>query len=92
MAESSLTPDDAPEEALKVAEQHDGQSMYWLRFEDVDGRVLEDGVRSAVLPAVGQLIPIAGTHAEVMEQWTDRSFVPEGGPEVLVFTVKSLAY
>lgn len=75
-----------------MAEQQDGESVYWLRFEDVDGRVLEDGVRSVALPEVGQLIPIAGMHAEVMERWVDRSFVPDGGPEVLVFTVKPLAY
>ena len=65
--------------------------MHWLRFEDVDGRVLEDNVASEVLPEIGQLIPIAGAHCEVMERWTDRSLVAEGGPEVVVFTVRPIA-
>ena len=64
---------------------------YWIRFEDVDGRVLEDTMASEVLPEVGQLIPIAGTHCEVMERWIDRSSVAAGGPEIVVFTVKPLA-
>lgn len=65
-------------------------SQRWLRFEDVEGRVLEDNVLSDVLPQVGQLIPIGGAHCEVMEQWTDRALVAAGGPEVTVFTVKPL--
>lgn len=69
----------------------DQHEAYWIRFEDVDGRVLDQTRQSAVLPAIGQLLPIAGTHAEVMEQWLDRSLVAEGGPEVLVFTVRPLA-
>ena len=63
---------------------------HWLRFEDVDGQVLEDMVPSDVLPQIGQYIPIAGTHCEVMEQWLDRTLVPGGGPEVIVFTVRVL--
>lgn len=69
----------------------DQNEPYWIRFEDVDGRVLDQTRQSAVLPEVGQLLPIAGTHAEVMEQWLDRSLVAEGGPEVIVFTVRPLA-
>lgn len=68
----------------------DQHEAYWVRFEDVDGRVLDQTRQSAVLPEVGQLFPIAGTHVEVMEQWLDRSLVTEGGPEVLVFTVRPL--
>ncbi len=68
------------------------EGRYWIRFEDVDGRVLEDDMPSDVLPEVGQLIPIAGSHSEVMERWVDRSQVAEGGPEIIVFTVKSLAW
>lgn len=68
----------------------DAGSLYWIRFEDVDGRVLDGARQSAVLPDVGQLLPIAGTHAEVMEQWIDRTLVEEGGPEVVVFTVRPL--
>ena len=67
------------------------RAPYWIRFEDVDGRVVQDAMPSAALPEVGQLIPVAGTHCEVMERWTDRSFVADGGPEIIVFTVKPLA-
>jgi D-serine deaminase-like pyridoxal phosphate-dependent protein len=63
---------------------------HWIRFEDVDGRTVEDPTFVPALPEVGQLIPVAGTHCEVMEQWTDRSLVEGGGPEVIVFTVKPL--
>lgn len=63
---------------------------YWIRFEDIDGRVLEGARPSAVLPTMGQVLPISGTHAEIMEQWLDRSLVAEGGPEVIVFTVRPL--
>lgn len=63
---------------------------HWIRFEDVDGRVIEDNLLVEALPRVGQLIPVSGTHCEVMEQWTDRSFVAEGGPEITVFTIKPL--
>lgn len=69
------------------AEQPDG---YWIRFEDVDGRVVDEPVLATVLPEVGQLIPVAGTHCEVMERWVDRGLVEQGGPEVIVFTVKPL--
>lgn len=69
----------------------DRQGMLWVRFEDVDGRVIDDNLPTEVLPDVGQLIPVRGTHCEVMEQWVDRSLVTEGGPEVIVFTVKPLA-
>lgn len=68
----------------------DQQGVLWIRFEDVDGRVIEDNLPTDVLPDVGQLIPVRGTHCEVMEQWVDRALVPEGGPEVIVFTVKPL--
>lgn len=68
----------------------DGRGGYWIRFEDVDGRVVQDALPSPVLPEVGQLIPVSGTHCEVMERWTDRSLVAEGGPEVVVCTVKPL--
>jgi hypothetical protein len=63
---------------------------YWIRFEDVDGRVVDDTTFVPGVPEVGQLIPVAGTHCEVMERWTDRTLVEAGGPEVLVFTVKPL--
>ncbi len=68
-----------------------GRAPYWIRFEDVDGRVVQDTMPSAVLPEVGQLIPVAGTHCEVMERWTDRAAVAGGGPEIIVFTVKPIA-
>lgn len=74
-----------------MADEDTGAGVYWIRFEDVDGRALDQIRPSAVLPEVGQLLPIAGTHAEVMEQWLDRSLVAEGGPEVIVFTVRPLA-
>lgn len=63
---------------------------YLIRFEDVDGRVVQDALPSPVLPEVGQLIPVAGVHCEVMERWTDRALVAEGGPEIIVFTVKPI--
>ena len=63
---------------------------YWIRFEDVDGDIVEDAVQVDYLPEVGALLPIRGTHYEIMEEWIDRSFVPEGGPEIVVFTVKPL--
>jgi hypothetical protein len=66
------------------------ESGYWIRFEDVDGDIVEDAVRVDYLPEVGALLPIRGTHYEVMEEWTDRSFVAEGGPEIVVVTVKPL--
>jgi hypothetical protein len=69
------------------AVQPDG---FWIRFEDVDGRVVEEPTLVPTLPEVGQLIPVSGTHCEVMERWTDRTFVESGGPEVIVFTVKPL--
>lgn len=64
---------------------------HWIRFENIDGLVVEDVSFVPRLPEIGQLIPVAGTHCEVMEQWTDRSLTETGGPEVLVFTVKPLA-
>ncbi|CAA9588301.1 MAG: hypothetical protein AVDCRST_MAG18-4341 [uncultured Thermomicrobiales bacterium] len=64
---------------------------YWIRFENVDGRIVEEVSFVPRLPEIGQLIPVAGTHCEVMEQWADRSLTEGGGPEVLVFTVKPLA-
>ncbi len=67
-----------------------GRGRHWIRFEDVDGRVIEDAMEVEGLPEVGQLIPVRGTHCEVMERWTDRSYVVDGGPEVNVFTVKPL--
>ena len=63
---------------------------YWIRFENVDGRIVEDLTFVPRLPEVGQLIPVSGTHCEVMEQWTDRTMLEGGGPEVQVFTVKPL--
>lgn len=63
---------------------------YWIRFEDVDGRVVDDATLVPGLPEVGQLIPVSGTHCEVMERWTDRTLIESGGPEVIVFTVKPL--
>lgn len=70
-----------------MIEQHEG---YWIRFEDVDGRVVEDPTLVPGLPKIGQLIPVGGVHCEVMEQWTDRELVERGGPEIIVFTVKPL--
>ncbi len=67
------------------------QPRFWIRFEDVDGRVVEDNRPTDILPEVGQLIPVSGAHCEVMEQWYDRTLVPDGGSEVIVFTVKLLA-
>lgn len=66
-------------------------ATYWVRFEDADDRVVADPTEVATLPEIGQIIPISGTYCEVMERWTDRSFVAEGGPEIVVFTVKPLA-
>ncbi|HEU5329097.1 MAG: hypothetical protein ACTHNK_11970 [Thermomicrobiales bacterium] len=66
------------------------ESGYWIRFEDVDGDIVEDAMPVDSLPEVGALLPIRGTHYEIMEEWTDRSFVAEGGPEIVVFTVKPL--
>lgn len=63
---------------------------YWVRFENVDGRVVEEMTLVPSLPEIGQLIPVSGTHCEVMERWTDRELVPQGGPEIIVFTVKPL--
>lgn len=68
-----------------------GQDAYWIRFEDVDGRVIEDNRPADILPDVGQLIPVQGTHCEVMEQWVDQTLAAEGGPKVIVFTIKPLA-
>ena len=67
-----------------------GRGRHWIRFEDIDGRVIEDNMEVEGLPEVGQLIPVRGTHCEVMERWTDRSYVAEGGPEIAVFTVRPL--
>lgn len=63
---------------------------HWIRFEDIDGRVVEDMVRVDRLPAVGDLLPVRGTHCEIMEEWRDRALVPAGGPEIVVLTVKPL--
>jgi hypothetical protein len=63
---------------------------HWVRFEDVDDRVIADPMEVAMLPTIGQMIPISGTYCEVMEQWTDRTYVADGGPEIIVFTVKPL--
>lgn len=63
---------------------------YWIRFEDVDGDIVEDVMQVGYLPEVGALLPIRGTHYEIMEEWIDRAFVAEGGPEIVVFTVKPL--
>jgi hypothetical protein len=68
-------------------ERSDG---HWIRFENVDGRVIDEPTLVTALPEIGQLIPVAGTHCEVMERWVDRELVPEGGPEIIVFTVKPL--
>ncbi len=68
----------------------EGREGFWIRFEDVDGRVVEERSFVPALPEVGQLIPVSGTHCEVMERWTDRELVAEGGPEIAVFTVKPL--
>lgn len=68
-------------------EMHDS---HWVRFENVDGLVIQEPTLVQGLPEVGQLIPVSGTHCEVMERWTDRELVPEGGPEIIVFTVKPL--
>jgi hypothetical protein len=70
-----------------MAERREG---YWIRFEDVDGRVVEDPTFVPGLPQVGQLIPVGGVHCEVMEEWTDRTLVEEGGPEIVVITVKPI--
>ena len=53
---------------------------YWIRFENVDGRIVEDLTFVPRLPEVGQLIPVSGTHCEVMEQWVDRTMLEGGGP------------
>jgi hypothetical protein len=66
------------------------QPTYWVRFEDADDRVIADPMAVAALPEIGQIIPISGTYCEVMERWTDRTYVDEGGPEIIVFTVKPL--
>ena len=63
---------------------------HWVRFEDVDDRVIAEPMEVAKLPEIGQIIPISGTYCEVMEQWLDRTYVAEGGPEIIVFTVKPL--
>lgn len=68
---------------------HQG-TTHWVRFEDIDDRVIADPMEVAILPTIGQIIPISGTYCEVMEQWTDRTYVEEGGPEIIVFTVKPL--
>ncbi len=68
----------------------DQPTMHWVRFEDVDDRVIAEPMEVAKLPEVGQIIPISGTYCEVMEQWFDRTYVAEGGPEIIVFTVKPL--
>jgi hypothetical protein len=62
----------------------------WIRFENIDGRVIDEPTLVTELPEVGQLIPVAGTHCEVMERWVDRELVTEGGPEIVVFTVRPL--
>ena len=67
------------------------QITYWVRFEDVDDRVVADPMPVTTLPTIGQIIPISGTYCEIMEQWLDRTYVDEGGPEIIVFTVKPLA-
>ena len=69
---------------------HDQPTTHWVRFEDVDDRVVAEPSEVTNLPTIGQLIPISGTYCEVMEQWTDRTYVAEGGPEIIVFTVKPL--
>ena len=48
---------------------------HWVRFEDVDDRVIADPMEVAMLPTVGQIIPISGTYCEVMEQWLDRTYM-----------------
>ena len=68
----------------------DEQVTHWVRFEDVDDRIVADPTEVARLPEIGQIIPISGTYCEVMERWIDRSHVAEGGPEIIVFTVKPL--
>lgn len=70
------------------AEQREG---YWIRFENVDGLVVEDPTFVPRLPKIGEMIPVSGAHCEVMEQWTDRTLVEQGGPAVIVFTVKPFA-
>lgn len=69
------------------AEPHEAR---WIRFENIDGRVIDDPTLATELPEIGQLIPVAGTHCEVMERWIDRELVADGGPEIIVFTVKPL--
>ncbi len=71
--------------------EHPTPEGFWIRFENVDGVVVENPSFVPRLPELGQLIPVSGAHCEVMEQWVDRSLVAEGGPEVIVFTVKPLA-
>jgi hypothetical protein len=66
------------------------EAGYWIRFEDVDGDIVEDAMQVDSLPEVGALLPIRGTHYEIMEEWIDRAFVAEGGPAIVVFTVKPL--
>ena len=68
----------------------DQPAPHWVRFEDVDDRVITEPMEVAKLPEIGQIIPISGTYCEVMEQWLDRTYVAEGGPEIIVFTVKPL--
>lgn len=68
----------------------DQTTPHWVRFEDVDDRVIAEPMEVAKLPEIGQIIPISGTYCEVMEQWFDRTYVAEGGPEIIVFTVKPL--
>ena len=64
---------------------------HWVRFEDADDRVIADPTPVTTLPTIGQIIPISGTYCEIMEQWLDRTYVDEGGPVIIVFTVKPLA-
>jgi hypothetical protein len=68
----------------------DKGTPHWVRFEDIDDRVIADPMEVAMLPTIGQIIPISGTYCEVMEQWLDRTYVDDGGPEIIVFTVKPL--
>lgn len=63
---------------------------HWVRFEDADDRVIADPTPVTTLPTIGQIIPISGTYCEIDEQRLDRTYVDEGGPEIIVFTVKPL--
>jgi hypothetical protein len=56
----------------------DNATIHWVRFEDVDDRVIADPMEVAKLPEIGQIIPIS------------RTYVADGGPEIIVFTVKPL--